>query len=77
MPILDSKDNKWIRIQSWPPPLDLRWEIDETGVRDGVDPKLSSNSCNPNMDLEPDQELTSSKKLTSLWYSYGDKNARW
>ena len=40
---------------TWP-----KVRIDRTGARDGVDPKLRSKSCNPNMDLEldPDLELT-------------------
>ena len=39
---------------------DLRWDIDGTGARDGVDPKLRLKSYNPNMDpeLDPDPELT-------------------
>ena len=42
------------------PPHDLRWDIDGTGTRDGVDPKLRSKGYNPNMDLELDldPELT-------------------
>ena len=33
--------------------------MDGTGTRDGVDPKIWSKCCNPNMDLEidPQQEL--------------------
>ena len=40
---------------------DLGWEIDRTGARYGVDPKLRLKSYNQNMDLEldPDPELTS------------------
>ena len=37
---------------------DPRQDIDGTGARDGVDPKLRSKGCNPNMDLELDPELT-------------------
>ena len=42
------------------PPYKLKWDIDWTRAGDGVDPKLSSKSYNPNMDLEldPDPELT-------------------
>ena len=42
------------------PPHELRWDIDRTGTRDRVGPKLRSKSHNPNMDLEldPNQELT-------------------
>ena len=29
---------RWIQIQSWPP-HDLRWDIDGTAARDGVDPQ--------------------------------------
>ena len=41
-------------------PNELRWDIDGTRVRDGVDPKLKSKSYNLNMHLEldPDLELT-------------------
>ena len=31
---------------------DLRWDIDGTGARDELDPKLRWKSYNPNMDLE-------------------------
>ena len=42
------------------PPHDLRLDIDGTGARDRVDPKLRSKCYNPNMDLEldPEPELT-------------------
>ena len=42
------------------PPNELRWDIDGTRVRDGVDPKLKSKSYNLDMHLEldPDLELT-------------------
>ena len=42
------------------PPHDLRLDIDGTGARDGMDPKLRSKCYNPNMDLEldPEPELT-------------------
>ena len=44
-----------------------------------MDLKLRSKSYNTDMDLEVDVdlELTTPQKLTSLWYSYGDKNLRW
>ena len=60
------------------PPNKLRWDIDGTGAGDEMNHKLRSKSYNPNMDLEldPDPELTP-QKLTSLWYSYGEKNLCW
>ena len=42
------------------PHHELRRDIDGTGARDRVDPKLRSKSYNPNMDLQldPDPGLT-------------------
>ena len=45
------------------PSHELMWDIDGTGARDGVDPKLRSKHYNPNMvlELDPDLELTLQK----------------
>ena len=64
------EDNIGLLVLKMIAPQDLRWDIDGTGARDELDPKLRWKSYNPNMDLE----LDSPKKLTSVWYSYGDKN---
>ena len=38
-------------------PHDLSCDLDGTGARDGVEPKLRSKSNNQNIDLELDQDL--------------------
>ena len=55
----------WIQlqIQELTPHHDLRWDIDGVGTRDGVDPKLSSKSYKPNMDLELDLDLELTPKI--------------
>ena len=53
-------------------PLHLRLVIYGTGARDGVD----TQKYNTNMDPEMELNHCPLKKLTSLCYSYGDKNLR-
>ena len=44
------------QIQSWPPSWS-KWDIDGTGDRDGVEPKLRSKSYNTNIDLDLDMDV--------------------
>ena len=58
-------------------PHDLRWEIDGTEARDGVDPKLRSKSYDPNMDLELDPDPELHPPNWPHFGTHGDKNLRW
>ena len=52
-------------------PHHLRWDIYENGARDGVDPHKVQQKYGSGDGVD------APKKLTSQWYSYGDKNCRW
>ena len=56
-------------------PHHLRWDIYGTGVRDGVDPQKVQHKSR-SRDGSGDG-VDNSQKLTSLCYSYGDKNFIW
>ena len=68
------EDNIGLLVLKMIAPQDLRWDIDGTGARDELDPKLRWKSYNPNMDLELDLELTPQRNWPQFGRSYGDKN---
>ena len=55
--------------------FNLRWDIYVTRVRDGVDPQKVQHKYG-SRDGSGDG-VDNSQKLTSLCYSYGDKNFIW